>query len=290
MSKSSILKKQKSNQPPSETSSSPKASIVNITRQCLGIDVSKEELKVCFKEEDIQKNTRIKGQTAFTNSPAGWGLIKKYVERFRKISDVTFLVVMEATGVYHEGLAYFLKDHQIPCSVVVPNKSKNYAKSLGIKTKNDKVDAQTLAQMGLDQKLILWKGLDPTMLAIKRVLREKEALQKQIVMLKNQFHARVHAFNSDAKSQKRTTLHVEFIEDQIEEIDTQSLQLLDADSELKSKVKKICTIKGVGLSTALIVIAEANAFELFENKAQVVSYAGYDVIQSDSGTSVHKKT
>lgn len=279
----------KSNNRPDGTSVSPKASKAVVVRQCLAADVSKDDLKVCFKEMDGAQDSRIRGQTTFKNSPAGWANVKKYAEKYRK-PEVPFLVVMEATGVYHEELAYFLREQGIPCSVVLPNKSKNYAKSLNVKTKNDKVDAQVLAQMGLDQKLALWQGLNPVMRKIKRLLREKDALQKYHLMLGNQSHARAHSHKPEALSQKRTATHQKLIEKQIREIEKQVLETLGTDAELKAKVDKVCTIKGVGVHTALSVIAEANGFELIANKAQLVSYAGYDVIENTSGTSVRGNT
>ncbi|MEZ4892766.1 MAG: transposase [Saprospiraceae bacterium] len=48
-------------------------------------------------------------------------------------------------------------------------------------------------------------------------------------------------------------------------------------------------MKGVGLLTAVTVVSEANGFELIENKAQLVSYAGYDVVERQSGTSIKAK-
>ena len=42
--------------------------------------------------------------------------------------------------------------------------------------------------------------------------------------------------------------------------------------------------------TAITIIAETNGFELITHKSQLVSYAGYDVVERQSGTSVYGKT
>jgi transposase len=52
---------------------------------------------------------------------------------------------------------------------------------------------------------------------------------------------------------------------------------------LQEKISKITTIKGVGLLTAATIIAETNGFALFTNQKQLVSYAGYDVVENQSG-------
>ncbi len=51
----------------------------------------------------------------------------------------------------------------------------------------------------------------------------------------------------------------------------------------------ICSLPGVGLLTAAIVLAETNGFELIRNKRQLASYAGFDVKEKQSGTSVKGK-
>ena len=47
--------------------------------------------------------------------------------------------------------------------------------------------------------------------------------------------------------------------------------------------------KGIGLITSATVLGETNGFKEIENKRQLTSYSGYDVIRKDSGTSVMSK-
>jgi transposase len=51
----------------------------------------------------------------------------------------------------------------------------------------------------------------------------------------------------------------------------------------------VCTIPGVGKLTAVIIFAETNGFELIRNKKQLTSYAGLDIKEKQSGTSVKGK-
>jgi len=57
---------------------------------------------------------------------------------------------VESTGVYHEQLAWYLFQNDLTVSVILPNKAKHYLKSIGNKSKKDKIDARGLSQMGLD--------------------------------------------------------------------------------------------------------------------------------------------
>jgi len=45
---------------------------------------------------------------------------------------------MEATGVYHEKVAYYLYLNCQSVSIVLPNKISNYARTLEVKTITDK--------------------------------------------------------------------------------------------------------------------------------------------------------
>jgi transposase len=45
----------------------------------------------------------------------------------------------------------------------------------------------------------------------------------------------------------------------------------------------MASIKGVGILTVAVLLAETNGFVLFENCRQLVSYAGYDVVENQSG-------
>lgn len=49
------------------------------------------------------------------------------------------------------------------------------------------------------------------------------------------------------------------------------------------------TIPGLGELTAVIILAETNGFELIRNKKQLTSYAGMDIKEKQSGTSVKGK-
>ena len=60
-------------------------------------------------------------------------------------------------------------------------------------------------------------------------------------------------------------------------------QLIKEDEVLSSKVENILTIKGVGLKSIAVLLTETNGFATFENQSQLVSYSGYDIIETQSG-------
>lgn len=252
--------------------------------------MSKDELHVCFLQLDSQQKVSIKGSRKFSNTLSGWKGLDKWTAKFRKDPEIPFVAVVEATGVYYEGFAYFFKDQGYKLHVLLPNKAKYYARSLNVKTKNDQVDAGILGRLGLERNLSEWKGMSENMQKIKHLCRQRTALLQMSTAVKNQLHAHTYCRYPQKAIIKSMHQHLYFLDKQIEQIEAELQKIYAQDPDLKQRVDNICLIKGLGIITVLCVIAETNAFDLIQNKAQLVSYAGYDVVEQSSGTSVKRKT
>jgi transposase len=259
------------------------------TKYCLGNDISKNEMSVCLSQIDARQHVTVKATHKFENNLRGWKALENWIMRHYKVPDAPLVLVVEATGVYYEGFAYYFKSKGFHLHVVLPNKSKFYAKSLNIKTKNDEVDARILAQMGLERNLSMWKGMTPIMQNIKHLCRQRTALQEMRTVVSNQLHAHSHSHNPHKEVIEGIQQHLAFLDKQLKKMEEELEKTTFEDAELRQKIENICTIKGVGTITALVVISETNGFDLIENKSQLVSYAGYDVTEHSSGTSIKGK-
>jgi transposase len=76
---------------------------------------------------------------------------------------------------------------------------------------------------------------------------------------------------------------VNVVDNQLEMITDGIKKHVASNDEVAEKVKKIAKIKGVGMLTLATLIAETNGFALFSTAPQLVSYAGYDVVENQSG-------
>jgi transposase len=108
-------------------------------------------------------------------------------------------------------------------------------------------------------------------------------------LIKNQLHAEKTEAEPNVGSIKRLKQQVVLLDKQEKEIQTEILSVLDTDEPAQKAVKDLCTLAGVGVLTAVVVLAETNGFELIRNKRQLASYAGFDVKEKQSGTSVKGK-
>src|SRR4030095_6365584 len=82
---------------------------------------------------------------------------------------------------------------------------------------------------------------------------------------------------------------IKFLDKQVAEILKELTELVKQDHQVNESMDVICSISGVGRLTAATVLGETNGFELIRNKRQLTSYAGFDVKEKQSGTSIKGK-
>ena len=193
---------------------------------------------------------------------------------------------MEATGVYYERCALFLQQEGLRISVVLPTKAKRYLQSLGLKSKNDKIDAEGLARMGAEQQLKEWSASSQQMYGLRLLTRQHEDMQKSITFFSNQLHAITHGMYNFENIENRYRETIAHLQELLKQVEAAISETIKADADLKQKVELLSSIKGVGQLSAATIIAETNGFALFENQKQLESYAGYDVVENQSGNHV----
>lgn len=253
-----------------------------ITKQAIGIDMAKDKFDVCFSILNEQQHTIVKSTRQFKNNKGGFAAFDAWVRKMQSEGVDTWFV-MEATGVYYENLAWHLHQQGRNLSVVLPNLAKKYLQSLGYKSKNDKIDAKGLARMGTERQLQPWQPLSEQLYLIRKLTREREQLVATNTSFNNILHAEGHTMVEGKSTVKRLKKVKAFIDKQMNEIEQELLTLVDQDPVLKERLEKVTSIKGVGFITAITIIAETNGFELFTSQRQLVSYAGYDVVENQSG-------
>ena len=247
-------------------------------KSCVGIDISKDSFEVCIKQLKDDRSI-IKATRSFQNDFPGFGKLLSWT--LSKVSSP--ISVMETTGVYHEDLTHFLYSNDQKVSVVLANKMKHFAKSLNMKTKTDKADAQMIAQYGLERQLEWWQPMMPQMKNLRDLSRERLSLKKDLVRCKCQIHGLKHAHSTLSVVLQVKEQQISFLESNIQVIENEITRLTNEDKEFSRRVKNIETIKGLRLLTIVTVLCETNGFTQFNNIRQVVSYAGLDIAERQSG-------
>lgn len=258
-------------------------------KQCVGIDISKSSFTACVCRKLFNCEVSTSQVEEFENNKHGFNRLIKWSRKLTTNSEKV-LFLMEATGIYYEGIAYHLHKLNLPVSVILPNKVKHYAKSLNIKTKTDIVDARVIAHMGAERHLPSWQP--PAM-----IFRQLRNLTRLCTDLKHERTVYLNRLESENASAIKMTFVINSnhsvlkeLEKQIGKCEKEIEKVVTSEDWLAEKVNKLITIKGVGLITLAIIIAETQGFALIKSRKQLASYAGYDVVQKESGSSVKGKT
>jgi transposase len=262
--------------------------MTRILKYAVGIDVSADDLYVCLSTIDEQQNVEVVATKSFGNRRSGLQAMHHWVDKHTKIQQVRIVWLVEATGVYHEECALFLQQAGCHVSVVLPNKAKKYMQAMGLRSKNDRIDAQGLARMAAEQSLEPWQPMSHFYMTLRTMTRQHQNLQETKTELSNRLHAsRRSIYQVDAVIQQLEEL-ITSIEQQISNMKRAIHQHIQSEPEIAEKVTQLSSIKGVGELTAAVILAETNGFALFTNARQLISYAGYDVVENQSGKHVGK--
>ena len=212
--------------------------MTNIVKQAAGIDVAQNELVVSLGRMSHDTGTDIFAFKTFPNNAKGFNNLLMWVNKMA-VKEIKVRYVMEATGVYHEKLAYYLSDQGEDISIVLPNKISNYFRTLDIKTITDKTASQAICKFGLERKLEVWQKPKKIFKDLKQLTRERDQLIADRTVLKNQLHAeKAEAFPNESTI-KRVTKRIQLIDKQELEIRAELAAIVKQDTEL---VKKINTI------------------------------------------------
>ena len=253
-------------------------------KQNVGVDISKDDFKVCYSCMTSTMEIVRLGSKTFDNSQKGFTSFLEWVlHKNSGNTGASPCFTLEATGVYYEGLAYFLFEKGSTVHVVLPNQSKKYGQSLGARSKTDRIDAQILSQMGLERKLNPWKPVSPNFLKLKQLTRERDAIICERTSVSNQLHAYRHQAKPNSETVKRAEERIDLLKRHIVEIEKEIKALVEADKILSKRLDYVLSIPGVGLITAVTIVAETNGFASITGIKQLTGFAGLDIKISESG-------
>lgn len=254
----------------------------------LGIDASKDNCDCNLSKLTDELRVKVIAAKVFLNSENGLKGLVQWLIKNCPADCLKVHVVIEASGVYHERFALGLQQAGYLVSVVLPNKAKKYMESLGLKSKNDSIDAKGLAQMGCEQSLEEWTPLSPFYHELRTYTRLHEDIQQKKTDTTNQ----LHALKNSAVQMKAAIKVLERLVKLFDKELDNTKKLIDdhiaTNAEVKERMEKVCDIKGVGTLSAATVVAEMNGFDLIKNIPQLISLNGYDVVEDQSGKRVGK--
>lgn len=258
---------------------------MSILRQTIGVDISKDDFVAYAERIDEQFACKRLGQRKFTNNQKG---IKEFISWFTsKTDEAGFVqVVMEATGRYHEPLAYHLHELRHRISIVLPNRIKNFARSLNQHSKTDPIDAKVIARYGGLCGPDAWRPANQSMRNLREYTRERQDIIKMRTQASNRISAQRAGRHPSLKTIERLEEQIEVFDQQLEQILADIETLRSQDEQFDQSITLLTSIPHIGLITAYVILSETNGFTLFDNRNQLIKFAGLDVTELQSGSSI----
>lgn len=259
-----------------------------VLKQSLGIDVSKDSLSYCLGilQSDLTKHFQAGSDLA--NTPFGFKRLLDWLKQ-NAINVPQPIIVMESTGVYHEGIAHYLHAHGYAVSILQSGRVKRYAQSLDQRSKTDALDSRMLSMLGCERELQVWSPPNTCLQKLRFLSRERSALVKERSQELNRWHALSSGSYQDTQTKKRYDTRMDLLQAQITEIELEMRLVIKSDQKLAKRITYLASIPGVSFISTATVVAETLGFNTITNTKQLTSYAGYDVVLRESGN-YHGKT
>jgi len=230
----------------------------------VGIDVSTTTLDVAVVP-DIR-------HWQVSNDPDGIEILVKHIVALRPAG-----VVMEATGGIEMPVAVALYEANVFAALVNPRQVRDFARSLGILAKTDKLDATIIAKFAEAIKPEPRSLPNASTQELKALVARRRQLVEMLTMERNRLHTAMPQLRA------RIQLNVEWLLKQIEEVDNDISNSIQASPLWRAKDSLLQSVPGVGPVLSRTILAELPELGQLNSK-QVAALVGVAPFNRDSGT------
>jgi len=248
----------------------------------IGIDISKATLQIYIpiNDENISiENTKKSLKSLYSK-------LKKYYKK--ELQQLVF--IFEPTGSYSSLLKHFCSEKNIKAFIVNPRQSSNFAKALDNRNKSDIIDAKMLHKfhvMAKDGDIVV-PVIDKAQESLGAMMGYYKLLQKQRNALSNHLEA-LEAKEGNSSIKKKLKKEIDKLKLQEKEMIKEMKNLILSDTKLVQSFECIISFKGVGDISAIALLHLFISYPK-ANRQEITALSGLDVIETSSGTSVHRRS
>ncbi|WP_018862131.1 MULTISPECIES: IS110 family transposase [unclassified Thioalkalivibrio] len=248
----------------------------------IGIDVSKNKLD-CMWVRDLEAG-KVKPKV-FPNRQDQYPELLRWLQRNTGEAPETLQVYLEATGIYHEPLAYWLHEQGVRVYVLNPAQVRFHAQGMGVRNKTDRKDSMMLARYGIERAPRRWQPEPPEVRELKRLLSRLEALEQDIRREENRLEKA--QFSEDTLAQASIDNVLQALREEYRRLQQQIDDHFDAHDHLKRDRALLESIPGIGrvLSASMAATLRSRAFT---SARQAAAFHGLVPVLQESGTSVQR--
>ena len=229
----------------------------------VGIDVSKGQLDLGLDGDGPSWQV--------SNEAEG---IRAAAERLEALAPS--LVVVESTGGLEMALVSELAVRRIPLALVNPGRVREFAKSLGLLAKTDRLDAHWLARFGKAAEL------KPTLLPDPAVRHLSALMSRRQQVLQIQTMEKNHLLSVPLELRPALQEHLTWLAGQVLQLSEQIQECIQATPLLRDKAHILRTAKGVGPITASILLSDLPELGQLDRK-KIAALVGVAPFNHDRG-------
>jgi transposase len=233
-------------------------------KEYAGIDVSKNTLDMAIY------TTNKKYQ--FPNTDVG---INQLVHTISGLSIT--LVVIEATGGYETPLAYALNKAGVPCAVVNPRETRDFAKATKKLAKTDTIDARVLAHFAAVIQPKPRPLSDEQTQELGAILARRRQVIEMIVAEKNRLHTALQPVREAINA------HINFLENELANIDSKLKGRIEESLIQRERYTLLQSVPGIGPNLAATFVIELPELGNLNCK-QIAALVGVAPLNHDSGS------
>lgn len=235
----------------------------------IGVDVAKDKLDITVDGKHVVTIDNI--HDAY----------KSYLKTLDNAG--TYCFVMEATGGYEQRFAEYLLEQGLNVSIVNAARVREYAKSMGILAKTDRIDAAVIRQYAntaQPQRMSPRRSAEKKLLALTN--RRKQLVKWQ-TMEKQHLET-----TTDKDMLRHIKKSLQTQEKAITAIDEKITRLIDSDDEYTARKVRLTGIDGIGETTAAVLLCHLPELGHLNNK-KISALLGVAPFNKDSGNKMGKR-
>lgn len=225
----------------------------------VGVDVSKAKIDVMWLKDPVT----LKGKSkVLSNDAAGHGELLQWLAKNIEQPYESIHVVMEATSIYHEALAYYLYERRVKVSVINPAHVRDFAKGLGTVHKTDKKDSFILARYGALVAPALWQPESPEIRMLKALLARLDALNADVMREENRLEKAGFSQSSSIVIESLEKM-ISALKSERDRIESEIDNHIDRNPNLKKDAQLLRSIPGIGpvMSRLMLCVLRGRPFQ-----------------------------
>lgn len=232
-----------------------------ISASVIGIDVSKNRLDVSVAGQDWAESNDITG-------------IETFIDKLKPLAPG--LVVVEATGGLERAVVSLLSLAGFRVAVVNPRRVREFARSIGLLAKTDKIDARLLVRFGEAIQP------EPTRLPSEEEQRLTALMTRRRQVIEMLTMEKNHLYSAHPSMQTSIQKITQALQQELVELNQQIDDLIGHTPDFQEKNDILRSAPGVGQVTAAILLSDLPELGALGRK-EIAGLVGVAPYNNDSG-------